>query len=69
MFTGLSHVSIVVPDLNAAARRLHETYGLTVGETRANAEQGVHLAYVDLAQEPHLARPSSFGKRNRIAQL
>src|SRR5215471_14247843 len=48
MFTGLSHVSIVVPDLNAAARRLHETYGLTVGETRANAEQGVHLAYVDL---------------------
>jgi methylmalonyl-CoA/ethylmalonyl-CoA epimerase len=48
MFTGLSHVSIVVPDLDAAARRLRETYGLTVGETRTNAEQGVHLAYVDL---------------------
>ena len=48
MFTGLSHVSIVVPDLDAAVRRLRETYGLTVGEVRTNAEQGVHLAYVDL---------------------
>ena len=48
MFTGLGHVSIVVPDLDAAARRLRETYGLTVGATRTNAEQGVHLAYVDL---------------------
>ena len=48
MFTGLSHVSIVVPDLDAAARRLRETYGLTVGEARTNAEQGVHLAYVEL---------------------
>ena len=48
MFTGLSHVSIVVPDLDAAARRLRETYGLTVGETCTNAEQGVHLACVDL---------------------
>jgi methylmalonyl-CoA/ethylmalonyl-CoA epimerase len=48
MFTGLSHVSIVVPDLDAAARRLRETYGLSVGETRTNAEQGVHLAYVEL---------------------
>ena len=48
MFTSLSHVSIVVPDLDAAARRLRETYGLNVGETRINAEQGVRLAYVDL---------------------
>jgi len=48
MFTSLSHVSIVVPDLDAAARRLRETYGLTVGEAWTNAEQGVRLAYVDL---------------------
>ena len=48
MFTDLSHVSIVVPDLAAAARLLRETYGLEVGETRTNAEQGVHLAYVEL---------------------
>jgi methylmalonyl-CoA/ethylmalonyl-CoA epimerase len=48
MFTGLSHVSIVVPDLDAAARRLRETFGLSVGETQTNAEQGVRLAYVDL---------------------
>jgi methylmalonyl-CoA/ethylmalonyl-CoA epimerase len=48
MLTSLSHVSIVVPDLDAASRRLRETYGLTVGEARANTEQGVRLAYVDL---------------------
>jgi methylmalonyl-CoA/ethylmalonyl-CoA epimerase len=48
MVTGLSHVSIVVPDLDAASRRLRETYGLAVGPTRTNAEQGVRLAYVDL---------------------
>src|SRR5215475_8943484 len=48
MFTGLSHISIVVRDLDAAAQRLRETYGLEVGETHTNAEQGVHLAYVEL---------------------
>jgi methylmalonyl-CoA/ethylmalonyl-CoA epimerase len=48
LFTGLSHVSIVVPDLDAAARRLRETFGLSVGETQTNTEQGVRLAYVDL---------------------
>ena len=48
MIIGFSHVSIVVPDIEAAARRLRETYGLTVGETRTNTEQGVRLAYVDL---------------------
>jgi methylmalonyl-CoA/ethylmalonyl-CoA epimerase len=48
MFTGLSHVSIVVPDLAAAARRLRETYGLRVGETQTNEQQGVRLAYADL---------------------
>ena len=48
MFTGLSHVSIVVPDLAAAARRLRDTYGLRVGEIQTNAEQGVRLAYADV---------------------
>ena len=48
MLTGFSHVSIVVPDLEAAARTLGEKYGLTVGEPRVNAEQGVRLAYVEL---------------------
>jgi methylmalonyl-CoA/ethylmalonyl-CoA epimerase len=48
MLTGLSHISIVVPDLDAAARRLRQTFGLSVGEARTNAEQGVRLAYVDL---------------------
>jgi methylmalonyl-CoA/ethylmalonyl-CoA epimerase len=48
MITGLSHVSIVVPDLNAASERLQRVYGLTIGETRVNDEQGVRLAYVEL---------------------
>ncbi len=48
MITGLSHVSIVVPDLEAAARTLHEKYGLELGPRQVNAEQGVRLAYVEL---------------------
>jgi methylmalonyl-CoA/ethylmalonyl-CoA epimerase len=67
MFTSLSHVSIVVPDLDAAARRLRETYGLSVGEPETNTEQGVRLVHVDVGNarielmEP--SRPdSSVGK-------
>ena len=48
MITGLSHVSIAVPDLEAAARQLHEKYGLNVGPRSVNAEQGVRLAYVEV---------------------
>jgi methylmalonyl-CoA/ethylmalonyl-CoA epimerase len=63
MVTGLNHVSMVVPDLEAAARQLREKYGLQVGERMLNAEQGVRIAYVDLGaaklelMEP--ARPDS----------
>ena len=45
---GFSHVSIVVPDIEAAARTLNEKYGLVVGERTLNEQQGVRLAYVDL---------------------
>jgi methylmalonyl-CoA/ethylmalonyl-CoA epimerase len=48
MITGLSHVSIVVPDLDAAAARLKKVYGLAVGEAKVNEEQGVRLAYAEL---------------------
>ena len=48
MVTGLSHVSIAVPDLEAAARQLNDKYGLRVGARMVNAEQGVRLAYVEL---------------------
>lgn len=63
MITGLSHVSIAVPSLEAAAERLKDVYGLTVGETRVNEQQGIRLAYVELGNarielmEP--ARPDS----------
>jgi methylmalonyl-CoA/ethylmalonyl-CoA epimerase len=49
MITGLSHVSIVVPDLRSAAQRLKELYGLTIAEPKVNEEQGVRLAYVELS--------------------
>ena len=48
MITGFSHVSIVVPDIEAAAKTLAERYGLRTGEHTVNAEQGVRLAYVEL---------------------
>ena len=48
MITGLNHISIAVPDLEAAARQLSEKYGLVLGPRLVNAEQGVRLAYVEL---------------------
>jgi len=48
MITGLSHVSIVVPSLDTAAKRLKEVYGLEVGAAQVNEQQGVRLAYVEL---------------------
>jgi methylmalonyl-CoA/ethylmalonyl-CoA epimerase len=48
MVTGLNHVAIVVPDLEAAAAMLGEKYGLRVGARVVNVEQGVRLAYVEL---------------------
>jgi methylmalonyl-CoA/ethylmalonyl-CoA epimerase len=48
MITGLSHVSIVVPDIEAAAKVLAERYGLATGPRMMNEQQGVRLAYVEL---------------------
>jgi methylmalonyl-CoA/ethylmalonyl-CoA epimerase len=48
MITGLSHVSIVVPDIEAAARALAERYGLATGPRMVNEQQGVRLAYVEI---------------------
>jgi methylmalonyl-CoA/ethylmalonyl-CoA epimerase len=49
MITGLSHVSIAVPSLEAAATRLKDLYGLEVGAAKVNEQQGVRLAYVELS--------------------
>jgi methylmalonyl-CoA/ethylmalonyl-CoA epimerase len=48
MITALSHVAIVVPDLQAAIERLRCVYGLEAGEPEINEQQGVRLARVDL---------------------
>jgi methylmalonyl-CoA/ethylmalonyl-CoA epimerase len=59
MITGLNHISIAVPDLEAAARQLSEKYGLVLGPRLVNAEQGVRLAYVELgATRIELIAPS-----------
>jgi methylmalonyl-CoA/ethylmalonyl-CoA epimerase len=59
MITGLSHVSIAVPDIAAAARHLSEKYGLAVGAPVVNEQQGVRLAYVELgAARIELMEPS-----------
>lgn len=63
MITGFNHVSIVVPDLNAAIERLAATYGLKAGTPKLNEQQGVKLVWIDLGNasielmEP--ARPDS----------
>lgn len=63
MITGLSHVSIVVPDLAAAIDKLKRLYGLEAEPPQVNEQQGVRLAYVVLPNakielmEP--ARPDS----------
>lgn len=49
MITALSHVSIAVPSLEAAAKRLKDVYGLEIGGVAVNEEQGVRMAYVELA--------------------
>jgi len=63
MITGMSHVAIVVPSLDAAARELERKYGLKIGPVSVNDDQGVRMAYIDLGNarielmEP--ARPDS----------
>jgi len=63
MITGFNHVSIVVPDLEAAIERLQSVYGLTASAPATNEQQGVRLAWIDLGNaclelmEP--ARPDS----------
>jgi methylmalonyl-CoA/ethylmalonyl-CoA epimerase len=44
----LSHISIVVPDLEAALKTMREVYGFSCGAIAENHQQGVRLAYVDL---------------------
>jgi methylmalonyl-CoA/ethylmalonyl-CoA epimerase len=48
MITGLSHVSMVVPDIEAAAKAIEQRYGLVTGARMVNEQQGVRLAYVEL---------------------
>jgi methylmalonyl-CoA/ethylmalonyl-CoA epimerase len=44
----LSHISIVVPDLETAIETMCYVHGLASGPIKENVQQGVRLAYVDL---------------------
>ena len=48
MITGLSHVSLIVPDLQAACDRMTQIYGLNIGAVMVNEQQGVRMVYADL---------------------
>ena len=48
MSKNLSHVSIVVPDLEAAIATMRDVHGLASGPINENLRQGVRLAYIDL---------------------
>ncbi|MGE0557168.1 MAG: methylmalonyl-CoA epimerase [Burkholderiales bacterium] len=62
MITGLSHVSIVVPDLAAALEKLRVLYGLTASTIKVNEEQGVRMTYIDLGNAKiELMEPSRPG--------
>lgn len=62
MIAGLSHVSIVVPDLAVALEKLRTTYGLEAGEIKVNDEQGVRMTYIDLGNAKiELMEPSRAG--------
>ncbi|MEE8371372.1 MAG: methylmalonyl-CoA epimerase [Sphingomonadales bacterium] len=49
MIGELNHVAIVVPDLEAAARKYRETFGAEVSEPVDLPEHGVTTVFVDLA--------------------
>ena len=48
MITGFNHVSIVVPDLQAAIERMRTLYGLNAGAPQLNEQQGVRIAWIDV---------------------
>jgi len=49
MLTHLAHVSIAVPDLDAAIGTLKARYGLAAGEVMENPQQQVRMTYIELA--------------------
>jgi methylmalonyl-CoA/ethylmalonyl-CoA epimerase len=62
MFTALAHVSIAVPDLQAAIDTLQSRYGLTAGEVMENAQQQVRMTYIELANARiELMAPTGLG--------
>lgn len=48
MIQGLSHVSLVVPDLEQAAQHVQALFGLQAGPVMVNEQQGVRLTYIEL---------------------
>lgn len=59
MITGFNHVSIVVPDLDAAMVKIGKLFGLPAGQPKLNDAQGVRIALIDLGNASiELMQPS-----------
>ena len=48
MITGFNHVSIAVPDLDAAIKHLEAKFGLKAGEVKVNERERVRVVWFDL---------------------
>ncbi|CAN5459125.1 methylmalonyl-CoA epimerase [soil metagenome] len=48
MISGLSHVAIAVPDLEAAITLMQDTFGFTLEGRHVNEAQGVRMAYIGI---------------------
>ena len=64
MVNALSHVSLVVPNLESASERVRQLFGLSVGPVMVNAQQGVRMVYIELGNarlelmEPQPSNPA-----------
>ena len=64
MVNALSHVSLVVPNLESASQRVRQLFGLSVGPVMVNAQQGVRMVYIELGNarlelmEPQPSNPA-----------
>lgn len=64
----LDHISIAVPDLEAAARFYRNTFGCDVGDAIDVPERGMRIAYVSLANiKIELMQPS--GDASTVAKF
>ena len=66
MLTGFNHVSIVVPDIEAAARTLGEKYGLQVGERMVNDHSKANDELKQIASSKGVDLPNDLNAKDKM---